>query len=174
MPPRPIRSALLLATACAFMLAVAGTAMAQQAVSIGQYGDWTLMSDDQNPRTVCFVVSTAKSSEPKALIREPALFYVSAWPKDGVKGEISIRTGYKLKKPSEATLTVSGAGYKMTARDDRLYVDDATRELKLIEALRKAPDAHLYATSERGTSIADTFSLAGLVQALQAMAATCP
>lgn len=148
--------------------------MAQDAVAIASYGDWALMSDKATPRTVCFVVSAAKSSEPKALVREPALFYVSAWPKDGIKGEVSIRPGYKLKKPSEATLTVSGSGYRMTTRDDRLYVDDATRELKLIDALRHAPDTHLYATSERGTSIADTFSLAGLAQALQAMAAACP
>ena len=143
------------------------------AVTLGQYGDWTLLGNDASPRTVCFVATAPKSSEPKGLNREPAYFYISSWPKDGVKAEISIRPGYKVKKGSDATLLIEGTGYKLSPRDDRLYVDDATRELKLIEALRKSSAAKLAGTSDRGTQILDTFSLSGLTEALQALAATC-
>lgn len=149
-------------------------AAAETAVSLSRHGDWALMSNDAAPRTVCFVVTEVKETEPKGLNREPAYFYVSRWPKEGVKAEISIKLGYKPRKGSDATLIVNGAGFKLQPHDDRLYVDDATRELKLLEALRKAPNAKLAATSDRGTQILDVFSLTGLTEAIQALAAACP
>lgn len=147
-------------------------ALAQNGTPLGQQGDWTIFSDPA--KTVCFVASQAKDSEPKGLNRDAVVFYVSTWPKEGVKGEVSIKLGYKAKKGSEATLSVGKDSFKLFSKDDKVFVDDPTRELKALEALKKSSKATVSATSERGTATTDTFSLNGLAQALQTMASACP
>ena len=158
--------------------AITGLAMAeanaQNGTPLGQYGDWMILSDGSASKKVCFAASQPKESEPKGLNRDAVVFYVSVWPKEGVKGEISIKLGYKAKKGSEATLAIGKDSFKLFTKEDKVFVDDPTRELKLLEALKKGSKATVLATSERGTATTDTFSLSGLAQALQALATACP
>ena len=56
---------------------------------------------------------------------------------------------------------------------DRAYIADAGEEQKLIFAMRKGSTITVVGTSERGTTTTDTYSLAGISQALQAVATNC-
>ena len=93
---------------------------------------------------------------------------------DGVKAEISVKLGYPIKTGSDITVMVGNDTFTLFPKEERAYVADATEELKLIEAMKKGSKLTVQATSERGTATTDTYSLAGLSQALQALAAACP
>jgi invasion protein IalB len=149
-------------------------AAAQGALLIEKYGDWSFFKASAEAQPICFIASAPKESDPAGAKRDAVLFYVSAWPKEGVKSEVSIKLGYPAKKASEGTVTVGKDTFKVFTKDERAFVADPTLELKLIEAMKKAPKLVVQATSERGTTTSDTYSLNGLTQALQAVTQACP
>lgn len=149
-------------------------ASAQDVALIEQSGSWSLFASDTTPRQMCFIASQPKETEPKGANRASIYFYVSAWPKDGVRNEISVRLGYPIRKASAPKVTVGPDVFELFAKDDRAFVADATSELKLIDAMRKGTTLIVQATSERGTATTDTYSLSGVSSALQKLAATCP
>lgn len=160
--------------ALSFTAAYARTALAQGAVETGRYGAWILHQSADASAKICFAATQPTAKEPAGANRAKALLYVSAWPKEGVKAEISVKLGYPIKAGSDITVLVGNDTFTLFPKEERAYVADATEELKLIEAMKKGSKLTVQATSERGTATTDTYSLAGLSQALQALAAACP
>lgn len=149
-------------------------AAAQGANKVGSFGNWSLNATAGAAEKICFAATSPSLKEPAGANRAPVVFYVSAWPKDGVKSEISVKLGYKVKTGSDVVLTIDTVTYSLFAKDDRAFIADATQELKLLEAMKKGSKLQIQATSERGTATTDTYSLAGLSQALKALAQSCP
>jgi invasion protein IalB len=149
-------------------------AHAEGTVVAGTFGDWTLNVYDGKSSKICFVTAAPAAKEPSTAGRASTLFYISAWPKDGIKTEVSVKLGYKVKAGSEITVAVDKESFRLFPSDERAYVADATQELKLVEALKKGSKAKVLAVTERGVSTTDNYSLQGLSQALQALAGSCP
>ncbi len=150
------------------------TAAAQGAVETGRYGAWIMHQGADAASKICFAATQPTAKEPAGANRAKTLFYISAWPKEGVKAEISIKLGYRIKTGSDITVMVGNDTFTLFPKEERAYVADATEELKLIEAMKKGSKLTVQAMSERGTSTTDTYSLSGLSQALQALSASCP
>ena len=149
-------------------------AWAEGANVAGTFGDWSLYTNDAGASRICFVAAAPAEKKPANANRATMLFYISAWPKDGVRSEVSVKLGYPIKSGSTVGVAVDSEKFDLFPKDERAYVADATQELKLIEALKKGTKATVSATSERGTLTTDTYSLTGLTMALQKMTETCP
>lgn len=160
----------LLAPLLAYPEAVA----AQGANRLGAFGDWTVNATPDAASKTCFAASQPTQKEPAGANRAPVVLYISAWPKDGVKSEISVKLGYRIKGGSDVTVIVGTATYSLFPKDDRAFVADATQELKLLDEMKKGAKMVVQATSERGTATTDTYSLAGLTQAMKSLAEACP
>ena len=150
------------------------SANAQTVSLVDHQGTWSLYADTASPKQVCFVASQPQAVEPIGANRGPIYFYISAWPKDGIKLEPSIKAGYPVKPDKDMTVTIGSDSFKMYGKGDRGFVLDPTEELKLIESMKKRSSAVVKAISAKGTGTTDTYSLAGLAQALDKMATTCP
>jgi hypothetical protein len=148
-------------------------AAAEQMTHVSTYGDWSLMTDTVDPHLFCFITSEPKSSQPSDVQRQPPRAYISAWPKDGIRAEVSFRMGFRIKKNTAGTATVSPAGFRLFGSGDRAYVSDSTRELKLVEAMRKGSTMTVAATPASGAAVTDTYSLNGIGTALQKLQQTC-
>ena len=146
---------------------------AEDVTKLADFVDWSLYTDGKSPHLFCFLTSEPKSSQPADAAREAPRVYLSAWPKDGVKTEFSVRLGFPAKKGSEISAAVGKDTFKMFASDDRAFVNDATAELKLIDAMRKGAKLAVTATTATGTEVSDTYSLSGLAQAMQDLQSTC-
>lgn len=140
---------------------------------VNTFGDWTLLADANDPHLFCFVTSEPKTTEPQNAPRQAPRAYISAWPKDGIRAEVSFLMGFRIKKNAEGTATVSPASVKLFGASDRAYVVDATQELKLVEAMRKGNTMTIAISSDRGANVTDTYSLNGIGQALQKLQETC-
>jgi len=168
------RATALRAGAAMAGVALAGSvALAQTVKSIGTYSSWTAFTHGEGASLLCFATAQPTKQEPAGAKRNPAFVYVSSWPKDGVKAEVSVRVGYPLKNGSDVTMSVGNASFKLFVHGDRAYIADSGEELKVIEAMRKGSSMTVVGTSERGTTTTDTYSLAGLTQALQAVGTNC-
>jgi hypothetical protein len=167
-----IRSMALAAIALSATLV--SSANAQTVSLVDHQGTWSVYADTSDPKQVCFVASQPQAVEPIGANRGPIYFYISAWPKDGIKLEPSIKAGYPVKPDKDMTVTIGSDTFKMYGKGDRGFVLDPTEELKLIESMKKGSSAVVKGISAKGTGTTDTYSLAGLAQALDKMAATCP
>ena len=82
--------------------------------------------------------SRSRSSRPTAK-RGPIYFYISAWPKEGVKTEPSIKVGYPIAADKEMTVTVGADTFKLFAKGERGFVSEAAEETKLLDAMKSGP-----------------------------------
>lgn len=166
---------LLHAAAAAVALFPGASAVNAQTVSLaGQSGNWNIYADTADPKKLCFIAARPTESLPAGANRSPVYFYVTSWPKDGVRSEISVKLGYPIKAGSEPVISVGADTFKLYIKDDRAFISEPVRELKVIEAMKKGSTLVVKATSERGTETTDTFSLAGVSQALQSLTTSCP
>jgi invasion protein IalB len=157
----------LLAASCEAAVA------AEQMTLASTFGDWSLMTDTNSPHQFCFITSEPKQSQPTDAQRDAPRAYISAWPKDGIRAEVSFLMGFKIKKGTPGMATVSPAGFRLFGSGDRVYVSDSTRELKLVEAMRKGSALTIAATPATGATVTDTYSLNGVETALQKLQETC-
>lgn len=155
---------------------IASADPATSATVLNTYNGWTLYSEASTQK-ICFLAGSPTATVPTDIQREAALMYVSAWPKDGVKAEVSIKLGFPAKKSSETVISIKGqtaATFKLFVKDDRAFVQDTTQELKLLDAMKKGSTLTVQAISDRGITVTDTYSLQGLTSALQALGSGCP
>lgn len=159
------------ALASALIVAIASAASA--ATLVKTYRDWSVFSHEDSNKKICFAASQPKDSTPEGANREGVFFYISAWPKDGVKSEVSVRLGYQIQKGSTVKISVGSEAYDLFAKDDKAFVADPTQELKLIEAMKRGSTMKVEATSDSGSATEDTFSLIGISAALKGLEDTC-
>jgi len=161
------------------IVAAASLAVGANAAQVVEsFGGWTLYRD--TGAKICFLAAKPAASAPPGANRDSPLLYVSSWTGSGVKAEISVRLGFPAKKGLEPIITVSNRAadqpstvYRMFTKDDRAFVSDSTQELKLLEAMKKGSKLVVESTSERGTSITDTYALNGITAGLVALAGAC-
>ena len=163
-------------------VAIAGTAQAQkkkdpsdQAVLLGQFGDWGAYKADPGGKKVCFALSKPTSAviDPASRKRDPSYAFVSTRPAEKVKNEISVIVGYAQKSGHDATAVIGKANYLLYTQNDGAWVKNAAEEPKMIEAMRKGSELVVKSESHSGAKTTDTYSLKGLAEALAKVAEEC-
>lgn len=161
------------ATAIAIILfAIAPPAFAQPKL-VETFNDWDFYSHNGPKERICFAVSAAASSEPAGNRQGSTYFYISAWPREGVRTELSVKAGYPFRKGSEATVTVGSESFELFTQGERAFVSDPIEELKLLEAMKKGANMVVQGVSTSGTATKDTFSLMGVSKAVQTLTTQC-
>jgi invasion protein IalB len=183
MTKRPMPSpAIALLTAGAVICAINVPASAQkkkdpsdQAVLLGQFGDWGAYTASPGGKKVCFALSkpTSAVTDPPGRNRDASYAFVSTRPSEKVKNEVSVIVGYPQKSNADASATIGSVTYAMYTQNDGAWVKNAAEEAQMVEAMRKGADLVVKSESSRGTKTTDTYSLKGISDALDKVAAEC-
>ncbi len=138
-------------------------------------GDWSVFIHEDTGGRVCFAASAPTDMEPKSATarRTPVVFYVTAWQKDGVRNEISVKLGYAIKPKSAAAVTAGGRSFTLPSDDDKAYTKDLADEQKLLAAMAGGGAMVVKATSAKGTATTDQYSLEGLAAAVRKAQQAC-
>ena len=173
--PKPTKSAAKPAPEKPETRPAAAVAGGAEPTLLGQFGTWGAYTATPNGKKVCFALAKPSSSKtnPPNRPRDPAYAFVSTRPAEKVSNEVSVMIGYTLKPGSESTMEVGGSSYAMYTQGDGLWIKNAAEEERMVDAMRKAPDATVKGVSAKGTETIDTFSLKGLAQALDKLAQDC-
>lgn len=147
----------------------AGMAQAQGTRVVEKFGDWVLYAHSGDPAEICFLTAQAKETKPVGYKKERSYFYVSAWPKDGVKAEISVNIGRNLQNKSQVTVQIGSARYALFTKGNKAFVEDPTQELKLIDSMKRGSFMVVRATTDDGTQVSDTYSLIGVTKAVNTL-----
>ena len=174
-----LRTVIAALTACVFL----SPASAQQnkseptgqATLLGQFGDWGAYKANPGGKVVCFALSkpTSAVTDPPGRSRDPSYAFVSTRPAEKVKNEVSIIVGYPQKSGVDATATIGSASYVLYTQNDGAWVKNAAEESQMVDAMRKGSDMVIKSVSTHGTKTTDTYSLKGVSDALDKVAAEC-
>lgn len=147
----------------------------EQAVLLGQFGDWGAYKASPGGKLVCFALAkpTSAVTDPANKKRDPSYAFVSSRPAEKVKNEVSMIVGYPQKPGVDATATVGTASYVMYSQNDGTWVKNAAEEAQMVSAMRKGASLVIKSVSTHGTKSTDTYSLKGLDQALDKVAEEC-
>jgi invasion protein IalB len=172
-------SAITLMTAAAVTFGTAAHAQTkpanEQAVLLGQFGDWGAYRATPGGKTVCFALSkpTKGVTDPPGRNRDPAYFFISTRPAEKVTNEVSVIVGYPQKPGVDASATIGSASYVLYTENDGAWIKNAAEESQMIDAMRKGSDMVVKSVSTHGTKTTDTYSLKGVADALDKVAAEC-
>lgn len=137
------------------------------------YKDWAVyVHEDKNARN-CFAISKPLEMEPKTASRGTVFVYVSSWPSEKVKNEVSIKIGYPMANDANPEAIVGSDQFSLFADGDKAFVADETMEASLIDAMRKGSSLVIKGRSARGTETTDKYSLNGIKAALDRVSQEC-
>ena len=147
----------------------------EQAVLLGQFGDWGAYQASPGGKKVCFALAkpSKAETEPVGRKRDQSYAFVSTRPSEKVKNEVSMIVGYPQKPSVDATATVGSASYVMYTQNDGAWVKNAAEEAQMVNDMRKGTDLVVKSMSAHGTKTTDTYALKGLEQALDKVAEEC-
>jgi invasion protein IalB len=175
------RTLIVLISACLFAVPAsaqqkkAAASPTDQAVLLGQFGDWGAYRASPGGKKICFALSKPASAatEPAGRNRDASYAFVSTRPSEKVKNEVSVIVGYPQKPGHDATAAIGSATYAMYTQSDGAWVKNAAEEAQMVDAMRKGADMVVKSESARGTKTTDTYSLKGIAQALDKVAEEC-
>ncbi|HMK80824.1 MAG TPA: invasion associated locus B family protein [Xanthobacteraceae bacterium] len=146
-----------------------------QPTLIAQYGDWGAYMANAGGRTVCYALAkpATQATQPPNRPRDPAYMFISTRPAENVRNEISIVIGYPFKPGFEASADIGANKYAMYTQGDGAWVKNPAEEARMVDAMRKGADLVVTGESGKGTKSTDRYTLKGLSQALDRVAAEC-
>jgi len=144
---------------------------------LGTYKNWSTFASGAGDSKVCYALSTPKMSEPAKLKRDAVYFLINDWPGRKAKGEPEFVPGYQYKDNAKVTAVVGSDKFEFFTKNENgaggAWVEQQADETRLIEAMRRGAEIIFTGVSKRGTMTHDTFSLAGLSDALDQAHQAC-
>jgi len=170
---------------------------------VATFGDWNVFVAEAGKGRICYTLAQPKTREPASLKRDPGYAFISDRPGEGVRNEVSFIMGFDIAAGEDTTETkpnakpaekpapkseakpktppapapvasVDETTFEMLPKGGNLWVKNAAREGALIAEMRKGTKLVIRAASLRGHESTDTYSLAGLAQAMDRLQKECP
>ena len=152
--------------------ASADTAKTGRPAQLASYGDWGVFLAEGEKSKTCYALATPKDRAPPGLKRDPAYVFISNRPGENVREEVSIIMGFPMKEGGRAE--IAGSGFALIAKGANAWIKNQAEEPKFIDALKKGAKLIVKASSLKGHVTTDSYSLAGLAQALERVEKECP
>ena len=169
-----MKSVKILSAAALFALTATAASAQGAATRVEQFKDWgAYVFNDPQRGKMCFAVSQPKDMEPKNVNRDPVYFFVTTRPREGVREEVNVITGYPYKEGSKTSIQVGSDKFTLYTSGDGAWLENAAEEARLVAAMRRGSSMTVRGTSRRGTQTIDTYSLSGITAATKKALASC-
>jgi hypothetical protein len=142
-------------------------------LSIGKYGDWEALSA-QGKDKICYALGAPQKRQPEGKLKDAkANIFVSTRPSENVRNEIAINLGYPTKENGAATADVDGNNFELVTMKESAWLKNPAQEKEFVETMKHGAKLVVKASSAKGTSSTDTYSLKGLSDALARVQQEC-
>jgi hypothetical protein len=142
-------------------------------VQLASFGDWgAFLAQGGNDKT-CYVLAQPKERVPSTLKRDPAYVFISSRPGENIHDEISITMGFPMKDGGDAEADVAGTSFDLISKGSNAWIKNPAQEADFIAAMKKSAKLVVKATSLKGHMTTDSYSLAGLSEALERVEKEC-
>jgi hypothetical protein len=140
---------------------------------VGTFGDWRAFVAQGAKDKTCYALAQPKQRAPAGLSRDPAYVFISTRPGEKVREEVSIIVGFPMKEDGGSKAVVGGVSFDLVVKAQNAWIKNQVEEAKLVEAMKQGSQLVVSARSTRGRMTTDTYSLAGVTQALEKAAKAC-
>ena len=169
-----MKSVKILGAATLFALSATAAYAQAAATRVEQFKDWgAYVFNDPKRGKMCFAVSQPKDMEPKNVNRDPVYFFVTTRPREGVREEVNVITGYPYKEGSKTSIEIGADRFTLYTSGDGAWLENAAEEARLVNAMRRGSSMIVRGTSRRGTLTVDTYSLSGITAASKKAVEVC-
>jgi len=134
--------------------------------SLGVYESWAAFRDASPVR--CYAIAKAEGNPPA-----PAYATVSHWPERQVRGSVHLVLSREVAAQGAVRLTVDDKRFALVAKGRNAWAADARGDAAIVAALRSASRMRVSATSAKGGSFTDRYTLAGVATAIDAATVGC-
>lgn len=143
---------------------------------VGTFGDWGVYVSQGAKSKVCYALGQPNARSPSSLKKDAAYVFISNRPGEGVHNEVSIMAGTPLKEGGAGgRAEIGGTGYDLVAKGQNAFVKNAAEEGQFVGTLkRRGAKLILKLPLAKSGTVTDTYSLAGMQQALERVAKECP
>jgi hypothetical protein len=141
-------------------------------VLLDTFHDWGAYKAQGKEKT-CYALASPKERAPSTLKRDQAYVFISSRPSEKVRNEVSIIMGFPLKDNGETKAEIGSASYELIGKGTNAWIKNAAKEPQLVEDLKRGAKLTIKAASSKGGQSTDTYSLAGLSQALERVQKEC-
>ena len=164
--------------AAASLLTTAAAAQDQSTNRVAAFSDWAVYDESQPERT-CWGVTAPKETvntrdgRAVSVRRGDILLFVSNFPGQQKRNEISFTGGYPFASGSFVELTVGETTFQMFTEGEIAYAASPEEDARIVTAMKRGTEAVLVGRSARGTETRDTFSLLGFTAAAEEAERRC-
>lgn len=152
----------------------AASSQAQDIRVLGQFQDWTAHAFKEGTRTTCYMTTSPTSYVPTDRNRHgDVLLFVTHFPGEDVKSEVSVVVGYNWSPGSEVRAQIGSRSYDLFTQDRNAWMLDDSLQPRFIADMRAGADMRVSGTSRRGTQTRYTFSLRGFTRSQEAINSAC-
>lgn len=120
----------------------------------------------------CWVVSTPvervnmrDGEVAEGVRRDESLFYVSFWPEQNRRGEVSMTLGYGLVAGA-TQIEIGEASFETFSEGETAWALSVAEDSQIVEAMIAGTEMVVSSTSARGTLTRDTYTLVGFSAAI--------
>ena len=140
---------------------------------LGKFKDWESFVLVKNENKTCFAQSIPLVRSPKKFKRDPSRLFVSFRPKESIKNEVSVTSGYEFQNKGPVTAKSGKKSYDLFSKGRFAWVVDNEDEAKLISTMKKASRLMIIGNSEKGTQTTDHYSMMGFTKAYNLAKKSC-
>jgi hypothetical protein len=152
----------------------AGDKGSEKPEQLGSFGEWGAYAAQNGRNRTCYALGQPKERNPKAKLKDSAAYiFISTRPAENIHNEVAINLGYATKDGSAAVADIDGDSYELITKGTNAWVKDQSREKEFVGALRGGAKLIVKASSSKGTSTTDSYSLKGLSEALARAVQEC-
>ena len=150
------------------VLSVAGPALARDV--LGVFSRWGAFRDVKEAR--CYAIAEPVDwRDPRR--SWPPFASIGFWPRQQVRGQLSIKLSRDLQKDAAATLVVGGKRFPLSGNGADVWAKDRQDDAAIIAALRSGGTMSVHGKARTGQSFSDHYELRGAATAIDAAALGC-
>ena len=140
-------------------------------VEVGTFGDWGAYLAKGKGKT-CYALAKPKERKPDGK-KDAAYVFIADRPAEKVHNEVSIMMGFPIKESGALEAKIGSSSFDLVAKGSNAWIKNPADEAKFVEALKHSGRLIVKAPPLKGPVTTDSYSLAGLKQALERVSKDC-
>lgn len=142
--------------------------------SLGEFGDWQAKTVPQQGVTLCYISSTPSKQSPAFAGRGSTGLLVTHAEHGAARDQVSVALGFVPRKGTAVSLKIGKHSFTLQRiQGERAWSSSDAQDRQIVAAMKKADTLLIRATTAKGRTGEDRYSLSGFSAAYDKIADAC-
>ncbi|HVJ42018.1 MAG TPA: invasion associated locus B family protein [Dongiaceae bacterium] len=142
--------------------------------TLGSFGDWQARTMPQQGVMLCYMSSTPQNESPAFAARGATALLVTHAEKGAARDQVSVILGFEPRKGTAVSLKIGKRSFTLQKiAGDRAWSSSDAQDRQIVAAMKKNDSLALRATTAKGRTGEDRYSLSGFTAAYDKITDAC-